>query len=52
VLDRDPQVEVVEIRAATDRAVRHIDPAGRALHVSLSCGAATAAETNASKVVP
>ncbi|MET7695708.1 nitroreductase family protein [Streptomyces sp. NPDC005483] len=33
----DPDTLTVEIRAATDRAVRHIDPVGRALHVSVGC---------------
>jgi hypothetical protein len=33
----DPDTLTVEIRAATDRAMRHIDPVGRALHVSVGC---------------
>jgi len=33
----DPDTITLEIRAATDRGLRHTDPAGRALHVSVGC---------------
>ncbi|MFF4351231.1 Acg family FMN-binding oxidoreductase [Streptomyces sp. NPDC001530] len=33
----DPDTVTLEIRAATDRGLRHTDPAGRALHVSVGC---------------
>lgn len=33
----DPDTVTVEIRAATDRGLRHIDPTGRALHISVGC---------------
>ncbi|MDX3524889.1 nitroreductase family protein [Streptomyces sp. ID05-39B] len=32
-----PETGTVEIRAATDRGLRHLDPTGRALHVSVGC---------------
>ncbi|TLS45341.1 hypothetical protein FE633_14760 [Streptomyces montanus] len=33
----DPDTVTLEIRAATDRGLRHIDPTGRALHLSGGC---------------
>ncbi len=33
----DPHAPALEIRAAADRGLRHIDPAGRALHLSVGC---------------
>ncbi|MGW9028603.1 Acg family FMN-binding oxidoreductase [Streptomyces sp. NPDC055722] len=33
----DPETLTLEIRAATRRGLRHIDPTGRALHVSVGC---------------
>lgn len=33
----DPDTLTLEIRAATQRGLRHIDPTGRALHVSVGC---------------
>ncbi|MFI1539787.1 Acg family FMN-binding oxidoreductase [Streptomyces anandii] len=33
----DPATETLQIRAAAERGLRHIDPAGRALHVSVGC---------------
>jgi hypothetical protein len=32
-----PETLTVEIRAATHRGLRHIDPTGRALHLSVGC---------------
>ncbi|KPI05292.1 nitroreductase [Actinobacteria bacterium OK074] len=33
----DPDTVTLEIRAAVDRGLRHTDPAGRALHLSVGC---------------
>ncbi|WP_328766651.1 Acg family FMN-binding oxidoreductase [Streptomyces sp. NBC_00286] len=33
----DPDTVTLEIRAAADRGLRHIDPTGRALHLSVGC---------------
>lgn len=33
----DPDTLTLEIRAATQRGLRHIDPTGRPLHVSVGC---------------
>ncbi|MFI1163489.1 Acg family FMN-binding oxidoreductase [Streptomyces sp. NPDC020801] len=33
----EPDTGTLEIRAAADRGLRHIDPAGRALHLSVGC---------------
>ncbi|MCL6669969.1 MULTISPECIES: Acg family FMN-binding oxidoreductase [Streptomyces] len=33
----DPDTLTLEIRAAQDRGLRHIDPSGRALHLSVGC---------------
>ncbi|MET7481702.1 hypothetical protein [Streptomyces sp. NPDC005538] len=33
----DPDTPALEIRAAANRGLRHIDPAGRALHLSVGC---------------
>jgi nitroreductase len=33
----DPDTLTLEIRAAADRGLRHIDPTGRALHLSVGC---------------
>ncbi|MCF4136209.1 nitroreductase family protein [Streptomyces sp. Tue 6430] len=32
-----PETRTVEIRAATERGLRHLDPTGRALHLSVGC---------------
>ncbi|MFF7474606.1 Acg family FMN-binding oxidoreductase [Streptomyces sp. NPDC008092] len=33
----DPETATLQIRAAADRGLRHIDPSGRALHLSVGC---------------
>jgi nitroreductase len=33
----DPETVTLEIRAAPDRGLRHLDPRGRALHISVGC---------------
>ncbi|WP_329267093.1 Acg family FMN-binding oxidoreductase [Streptomyces sp. NBC_01451] len=33
----DPDMVTLEIRASTNRVLRHIDPTGRALHLSVGC---------------
>ncbi|MER6628947.1 nitroreductase family protein [Streptomyces sp. NPDC000987] len=33
----DPDTLTLEVRAASERGLRHIDPSGRALHVSVGC---------------
>ncbi|MFC8348404.1 Acg family FMN-binding oxidoreductase [Streptomyces sp. NPDC057280] len=33
----DPETATLEVRAVAERGLRHIDPAGRALHLSVGC---------------
>jgi nitroreductase len=44
----DADTVTLQIRAATDRGLRHTDPVGRALHLSVGCASTSGWRSHAS----